>query len=88
VSALVILSLALVVFALGMVGVAVVVLLRAVRALTAAGQEAKERLAPLAEELQAEQAVTALELEALQETLAQGRERDQRTDGGRGAVRS
>jgi uncharacterized membrane protein len=86
VSPLIILSLALVVVALGMVVVAVVVLLRAVRGLKEAGEVAGERIGPLVEELQAEQAVTAIELEALQRNAAARRE--VRSGGRRGKVRS
>jgi hypothetical protein len=59
--------------------VAAVVLGKAVRGLKEAVGAAGERLSPLTAELQAEQAVTALELEALQRTAAA------RTD--RGAAR-
>jgi hypothetical protein len=62
----IILSLAFAVVSVGMVVVAVVALRRSVKDLTDAGRQASERIAPLAEELQAEQAVTQLEVEALQ----------------------
>jgi hypothetical protein len=66
----VIVALAVLVLSLGAVGVAAVGLKRAVSGLAAAGRSAGERMRPLAAELQAEQAVSALELEALQRTLA------------------
>lgn len=62
----IILSLAIAVAAAGMVAVAVVSLVRSVKALTEAARQASARLAPLTEELRSEQAVTQLELDALQ----------------------
>ncbi len=61
-----ILSLAFAVVSLGVVVVAVLSLRRSVKALTEAGRQASARIAPLADELRSEQAVTQLELEALQ----------------------
>lgn len=53
--------------------VALVALRRSLRGLSAATAEARQRLEPLSEELAAEQAVTALELEALRRRGSAGR---------------
>lgn len=74
----VVLTLALAVAAVGMVVVAAVVLLRQLRLLKESVQDATERVRGLTTELQEEAAVLALETDALQRRLAQGR------DGGRG----
>ncbi len=67
---LVIVALAFGVVSLGGAGVAAVALWRAVGDLRSASAAAGERITPLTDELAAEQAVTALELEALQRTTA------------------
>lgn len=66
----VIVALALLVVSLGAVGVTGLALTRAVKGLTASARRSRELLRPLTEELRAEQAVTALEIEALQRTTA------------------
>lgn len=68
----VIVALAVLVVSIGATVVSGLALYRAVRALTAAAREAAGRIGPLTEELRAEQAVTALELAALQRTRAAG----------------
>lgn len=64
-STFVIVSLVVAVVSLGAVGVVGLALWRAVGDLRAAGATATERIRPLTAELAAEQAVTALELDAL-----------------------
>jgi hypothetical protein len=66
----VLVALALAVLALGAVVVAGVALVRAVKELSGAARAAGERVAPLTDELRAEQAVTLLEVDALQRSLA------------------
>lgn len=67
---MVILALALLVAALGMVLIAVRELLRVLRRLREVTDATSARLQPLIEELQVEAAVSATEAEALQERLA------------------
>jgi hypothetical protein len=73
VNVLVILALGVMVLSFGAAIVAMVALKRAVSGLTAAGRSASERLEPLRSELADEQAVTELELAALQRTMEAGR---------------
>ncbi len=63
--AFVLVALAFAVLSLAGVGVAAMALLRAGKALKVARLDAEKKISPLAEELAAEQAVTALELDAL-----------------------
>lgn len=68
-SVFVVLALALAVAAVGGVVVAVLQLLRASRGLRAGVERATERLGPLTQELSDEAAVTAVEVEALQDGI-------------------
>lgn len=78
-AAFVILALALLAAAVGMVVVAAVVLLRHVRSLTSALHDASTRMSDLAAELDEEAAVTSVEVGTIQQRLA-----DLRARGGRG----
>jgi uncharacterized protein HemX len=71
----VVLALALAVLAVGTVVVAVVVLRRQVKALSAALRQSSERIETLARELGEESAVLSLETEALQRRITEGRTR-------------
>lgn len=71
----IVLSLALAVFAVGLVVVAGVVLGRQLQRLTAAVRRTSEQLTALASELNEETAVLNLEAEALQRRLAESRSR-------------
>jgi hypothetical protein len=72
VGAFVVVALALVLLSLGAVVVTAVSLKRAASGLSAAGRAASERIGPLSAELADEQAVLALELEALQRGRSRG----------------
>lgn len=63
---MVLVVLAAAVVAVGLVVAALIVLVRQLRVMAAQLRAARERIAPLVEELQAEQATTELELDALQ----------------------
>jgi len=66
VEVMVLVVLAAAVVAVGLVVAALIVLVRQLRVMAAQLRAARERIAPLVEELQAEQATTELELDALQ----------------------